>query len=387
MTKMIYLMQVTKKRLLFIVLLFFVLQQNVSAKYTPIYADPAVGSFDITTLGDVSVSANQLINTATYKLKLQVYNFDLANPVPWGGIQYKIGLGTKLQVAPGFSLTGIPESNYFDFTLYTGNNGQKFITAYLKADLPPNYIGEFSFNITALDNTQSGTSNITVNTEILYGNNPLYDLSDVNTANNSAGLQYSFAQHSTLPVTLTGFTASNKNCALNISWTTAQELNVERYEVEVSKDGNNFVKASTVPAQSRSSYGSNIAITDALKANNLYLRLKCIDIDGSFKYSNIIQVSGVCGAKSMPVVIGYPNPLVKGMSYINIGARDGVFSGQYDLLLSDISGKVYTQKTIILSNVTSFRFDVPQALSTGKYFIRMIQKESGEKSLVQFEKM
>ncbi len=386
MTKMIYFRQSIGKRLLLLIGLIFIIQQSVSAKYTPVYTDPAVGSFDITTVSGVSVSASQLINTATYKLKLQVYNFDMSNPVPWGTLQFKIGLGSMLQAAPGYTLTDIPESNYFNFTLYTGGQGQKFIIAYLKADLPPDYSGVFSFYIKALDNTQTGTSRITVNSETLY-DNPNFDLSDNNPNNNSADLNYSLAQQSTLPVTLTGFTASNKNCVLNVNWTTAQELNVDRYEVEVSKDGNTFVKASTVPAQSRTSYGSNIAITDAIKANNLYLRLKCIDIDGSFKYSNIIQVSGMCGTKSMPVIIGYPNPLQKGMSYINIGARDGVFSGQYDLMLSDISGKVYTQKTVTLSNATSFRFDVPQALSTGKYFIRVIQKETGEKSLVQFEKM
>lgn len=358
---------------------------HAQAQPTTVRADPALISFDVTTLGDVSVNANQLLTTGTYKLKLYALNLDQVTAIPDGTSYIKIGLGSKLILDPSFNLATAPFSNYFTWSSLT-SGGQVQIYGTIHTPLPANFTAQLSFNVKASTSTQTGTSTVTGNF-LISNDNPAYFFSDNDGTNNTASLQYGFSANIPVPVTITKFTAVNKNCSLNVNWSTAQELNVDRYEVEISKDGINFIKAATVSAVNNTDYGSLINLTDAMKAPVLYVRLKSIDLDGSFKYSSVVLVSGTCGTKLMPVIYGYPNPLSRGSSFINIGARDGLFNGNYDLVLSDLSGKVYTQKTVSLANALSFRLDVPQALAPGKYFVRLQKPETGEKAVVQFEKL
>ncbi len=95
-----------------------------------------------------------------------------------------------------------------------------------------------------------------------------------------------------LPVVLTQFTGSQVKENIKLNWTTAQEINASLFEIEHSTDGNHFIKAGAVASRYQNSNTGgtyNFTHTSPKKGINFY-RLKQIDIDGSFKYSNIIPV-------------------------------------------------------------------------------------------------
>lgn len=108
-----------------------------------------------------------------------------------------------------------------------------------------------------------------------------------------------------LPVKLTDFTASSRGCIVKLGWTTAEEVNSDRFELERSIDGgNNYTLINSVSALGS---GSIYSYTDnaANSGKNLY-RLKMIDKDGHYSYSKIILVSLNCDGSQ--TIILYPNP-------------------------------------------------------------------------------
>jgi hypothetical protein len=111
---------------------------------------------------------------------------------------------------------------------------------------------------------------------------------------NSGGLSGLLA----LPVKLISFDAykqANKDVLLE--WKTADELSTNRYEIDVARTSqdyqlNNFVKIGEVISQGNSSSPQDYRFTDVEnnKAGVRYYRLKIVENDGSFHYSEIRPV-------------------------------------------------------------------------------------------------
>jgi trimeric autotransporter adhesin len=126
---------------------------------------------------------------------------------------------------------------------------------------------------------------------------------------------YFSSSNFTLPLDLLTFTGrlQNNNTVL-LNWKTENEINTSHFIVERSADGNNFSGIGNVSANGRNgvagSFNYSFTDNDAVNQSSqrLYYRLKMVDIDGTFKYSNIISVS-------LPLTIGKlsisPNPVIK----------------------------------------------------------------------------
>lgn len=152
-------------------------------------ADPAVGQMNFTTLADVAQSANTLLFTQNYKLKLPFYNLNQVNVVPNGTIKLTIDLGTKMIISPTFNLATAPLSTYFTWTSQNVA-GHVILTGAQIADIPADFTGTAIFEVKG---SLSCTSVIGANVVIT---NTLAILNDEDLQNNAATLQY------TLPVTL-----------------------------------------------------------------------------------------------------------------------------------------------------------------------------------------
>lgn len=110
-----------------------------------------------------------------------------------------------------------------------------------------------------------------------------------------------------LPVTLTRFTAAAEGKTVLISWSTTEETNSDRFEIERSQNGKQWSRIASVASQGDSRVLVNYSHVDdePLAGQNFY-RLKMVDNDGTFAYSQIRKVSfqGEGG------VAPYPNPAV-----------------------------------------------------------------------------
>jgi len=122
--------------------------------------------------------------------------------------------------------------------------------------------------------------------------------------------------NSTLPVSLVDFTATNSNDqAVQLIWTTETETNNKVFLVERSTDGVTYTTIGQVAGAINSSTTLHYEWTDEspVKGNNFY-RIKQVDLDGNFAYSNINVVS-IGGAVSNLSV--YPNPVKDVLTIVN----------------------------------------------------------------------
>jgi trimeric autotransporter adhesin len=95
-----------------------------------------------------------------------------------------------------------------------------------------------------------------------------------------------------LPIVLTRFTGNQLKDDIQLNWTTAQEINTNYFDIEHSMDGNHFEKTGMVYSRyQNSSTATNYTFTDLSPENGIHFyRLKQFDLDGKYRYSNIIPV-------------------------------------------------------------------------------------------------
>lgn len=139
------------------------------------------------------------------------------------------------------------------------------------------------------------------------------------------------AGSSILPVNLISFNAVKQNNTAFIQWSTNREVMAARFELQRSTDGKNFQTISNIAATGNSGNVRSYSYVDKLGAEPLYYyRLKMIDRDGKFVYSNIAVLRSV---NNNDVITVYPNPA---LSYVVVNQPVGV--GQ--LRLIDMTGRV-----------------------------------------------
>lgn len=110
-----------------------------------------------------------------------------------------------------------------------------------------------------------------------------------------------------IPVELISFSASSTASDVTINWTTATEVNTRSFEIE-RKTGEEWMNIASVAAAGNSTELRSYTYKDAsLSAGKYAYRLKIVDLDGTFKYSPVAEVS-----IGIPVEYAleqnYPNP-------------------------------------------------------------------------------
>jgi hypothetical protein len=144
-----------------------------------------------------------------------------------------------------------------------------------------------------------------------------------------------------LPIVLKSFDVRKVNVSSSqISWVTAQEINVRNYEIERSSNGINFSTIAEVsPKSPNSNTDVSYSIIDSkpLPGNNFY-RLKQTDIDGKFEVFDIKSVSFDNNEAFFKVIAAN--------SRLKLTSANK--KGQYSVLIRDSQGRLLQQETLNL---------------------------------------
>ena len=77
-----------------------------------------------------------------------------------------------------------------------------------------------------------------------------------------------------------------------LTWSTASELNNKGFYIERSADGRNWVEIGFVEGSGTTTQLNHYSFSDKNVAGlKLFYRLKQIDYDGSYSYSNIVEIN------------------------------------------------------------------------------------------------
>jgi len=201
----------------------------------------------------------------------------------------------------------------------------------------------------------------------------------------SSNLQYiSLVDYSTIPVELTSFTANIVGSNVELSWTTATELNNSGFEIERSEDNVNFAKISFVPGFGTTTETKSYSYTDqSVNSGTYYYRLKQIDFDGSFNYSSIVEV-GLTLPSVFALEQNYPNPFNPSTSIqFSLPVDAQVTIGVYNLVGEKVA-EIASGNFSAGSHKVSFN---ASALTSGIYFYQLDATGNDGKTFSSVKKM
>ncbi|WP_256010456.1 T9SS type A sorting domain-containing protein [Desertivirga xinjiangensis] len=144
-----------------------------------------------------------------------------------------------------------------------------------------------------------------------------------------------------LPVRFAGFNVRYENQQSKLSWSTASELNNDRFEIERSNDGRLFSAIGSVKGSGTATQTSHYSYSDPeafSESGYLYYRIKQVDFNGDFNYSEVQPVKVPLLQASE--ITYYPNPVTDKLMVSFKKPSDQV---QYSL--TDISGRLVFKRS------------------------------------------
>ncbi len=264
------------------------------------------------------------------------------------------------------------------------DNNNDSLIVYISTDGGNNFTAKKSFNninqwaTQTVDLGNSTSNNVVIRFEAV-GDNNFATANDIGIDNIDIRVDVS------TPVTLTNFTAyiSNKTTILN--WATVNELNNKGYTIERSADRINFNELTFI--NSKAINGNSInkieySVIDKLPLNrDNYYRLKQIDKDGRFVYSNVLYVKNII-SNGINFSNLYPNPatnMIKAIIESNL-------AGNVNFLINNAAGKTVKQITMqfnIGNNVLELNIG---NLPKGTYTIKANCSNGSNTQIKQFVK-
>jgi len=265
----------------------------------------AVGYIDnVTPLATGLASFNQLPNTAPRKMihstnlghvgpqEFFQGRFDFIHryfpstvettPWPWNnnsGYHIDAGQDTTILIDNTLSLSGLVELNTTSNPL--------FKLEWTLIDGPGNVIfsQKNNYNTTATFDTEGiyTLQFMGTDTSLLTSNNRFFTLTDYITITINKG-----GNIAPLPIELISFEASSVVDGVNLSWITSSEINNEGFEIEHSTDGRIWERIDFVPGFGNTTDQQNYRYLHESPSEGLnYYRLKQLDFDGVFSYTDI----------------------------------------------------------------------------------------------------
>lgn len=174
-----------------------------------------------------------------------------------------------------------------------------------------------------------------------------------------------------MPATLKYFSASLLGTNASINWSTANEVNVNGYEVEKSNNGINYTSIGFTNAKNTNT--ASYSLTDVNINGLSYYRLKTIDKDGKSSYSKVVTLN----TKKSPKLEIFPNPVVNNLTVSHEKA-----TGNAVIKIATVDGKIIMTKNL-QEGATQSTIDVSKLLK-GNYLVLVVN--DGNANSTQFIK-
>ncbi len=188
-----------------------------------------------------------------------------------------------------------------------------------------------------------------------------------------------------LPVELNSFTGSSANNIVTLNWKTATETNNYGFEIErtttighpeqanapiydpVGRD-DNWTKIGFVEGNGTTNAPKSYSFVDKSASGKTSYRLKQIDRDGKFEYSQTVEVTAISTPKEFALAQNYPNPFnpTTAISY-QLSANGFTTLKIYDAIGREVATLVNEVKE---AGSYSAQFDGAK-LSSGIYFAKL----------------
>jgi Secretion system C-terminal sorting domain len=173
----------------------------------------------------------------------------------------------------------------------------------------------------------------------------------------------------TLPLKLLSFNVIHKDGNANLVWKSIDEIGFSHFEVERSTDARNFSPLSQINSRGAGRATEDYNYNDDIKAvtsSVVYYRLKMVDLDGSYTYSQVVVLKRGFGSSKLNIS---PNPASSNATMRFRIER----SASADIIIADLSGKIVSQRKINLQSGEN-NISLPELakLTNGVYSIKLV---------------
>jgi len=175
-----------------------------------------------------------------------------------------------------------------------------------------------------------------------------------------------------IPVELVSFSAVLTGNIVELAWTTASEINNLGFEIQRKLGNANWITIAYVPGNGTTTENQRYTYSDDLSDLNykgkIYYRLKQFDFDGTFEYSEIIEILFDLIPGDYSLLQNYPNPFNPATTIKYSIPEDA----HVELKIFDVLGnEIYVLKNELQkAGSYSLVFDGSN-LASGIYFYRM----------------
>ncbi|HMZ45521.1 MAG TPA: endonuclease [Chitinophagaceae bacterium] len=173
-----------------------------------------------------------------------------------------------------------------------------------------------------------------------------------------------------LPINIVLFSGKLKNGNVFLTWQTENAINFNSFNVERSFNGKDYTAIGTVPANNKNDY-SFTDNEENIRGRRVYYRLKQIDNDGSFQFSEVFSIHIPLNSKYTI----YPNPAMNFIIIEKTGINNNL---SHQIQLTDLAGKILISK--YYANANSQIILPIQHLPNGTYILRFT---AGNESFIQ----
>ncbi|MNV04456.1 hypothetical protein D3C71_947520 [compost metagenome] len=178
-----------------------------------------------------------------------------------------------------------------------------------------------------------------------------------------------FTSNVSLPIELLTFDGESNTSGNELRWETASERNNSHFEIESSIDGTTWTKIGSKQGAGNSTQWISYSFLDREPAANLtYYRLKQLDFDGNYSFSNLISIRGI----SFDGVTFSPNP-VDDLLEIRIKAPK---NGLVALTFISILGVSIEKQFQLNEGNNLLKLDLSDELSGGIYLLKITNESS-----------
>ncbi len=295
----------------------------------------------------LSVTGGTVAIGSTGDIEVRVSNTNPTNTIVANKIRTQISFPAAIAMPSATALqSGLPAG-----WVVTTNTAAGVITFCNGTDaIPPSttriILVKYNGNVLGGPSTVSG--------QLSFGNGSTANCGGIGTLAGDAGADNSSSSSITVtvttPLTLLDFNASYNNCTPTLKWSTTNEVNTSKFEIERNtiSNINGWTKIGETASQINSSQQNNYSFIDIFTNNNetkyLY-RLKMIDLNGEYKYSPIIIVNNNCKKAKVEI---YPNPITNGNLNVTI---NGYSKKAIGILKSNLGAIVFSKNVVNGTNV------------------------------------
>lgn len=174
---------------------------------------------------------------------------------------------------------------------------------------------------------------------------------------------------SPLPIQMTEFSVNCGEGKAELFWSTASEMNSQKFIAERSRDLSSWDYVGELAAAGNSNYQINYKLTDLNPIGGIsYYRLVQVDNDGEQKAYGPVSVS--CSGAANSILV-FPNPS-KGDFTVEINSNSNVANAQ--IQLTDLAGKVISTRALNLHEGNNQVLFSGAELQMGTYIVKLVSE-------------